>query len=277
MSALLVLLVLAAPGTIRVRVEGDATTVTAYRDGRAVRTAKVRDGRARLDGLDGDRYTLRAEGAGVASDFVADVRPVADRAEGDDAVLRARPAFPLRVRTAPGAWLWVDGVRLPLRGALLPAGFHRVVVDHDKLVSSAERLVRVDGPLTLSVPLERGLVVTGAVVDPDGKPVAGAEIRVFADGFDTRRQGATGADGRFGVAGVRGHVVSVDPSDQRTGSMKRRSLTPGRSRAMSRAGSSFCSRRQGAWSVASMSMRPSARPAHMASTSAAERRGGWPT
>ena len=67
------------------------------------------------------------------------------------------------------------------------------------------------------------------------------------------------------------------PSEKSTGRTKRRSLTPGRRRPMFSSGSIFWARVHGAWSVASMSIRPSRSPCHIASTSAAGRSGGCPT
>jgi len=211
-SALLCLLVLAAPGTIRVRVEGTgATEVVAFRDGKVAARAPVADGVADFGGLDEGAYDLRAVGEAVASDVVRGVRTVHDGAPGIDAVLTARAAFEFTVKTEADASVWCDGLRGgPAR--LLPAGLHRVVVDHPSLVSSAERLVRLAGPVTLEVPLETGLAVVGRVASTDGEPVAGARVDVFTDGFRTGRAAFTDDAGRFGVAGFRGDVCSLEVS-----------------------------------------------------------------
>jgi hypothetical protein len=50
--AALLLCLLAAPGTIRARVEGEAREVVAYRDGLAVARAPVSKGEALVEGLE---------------------------------------------------------------------------------------------------------------------------------------------------------------------------------------------------------------------------------
>ncbi len=201
-------LVAAPPGTIRARVEGEATEVVAYKDGIAVARAPVADGQALVEGLAPGAYDLRAEGEAAASDVVPGVRAVEDAAEGFDAVLRARRAHRIRIDTAPGARVWTGGLSLspPI---LLPEGMHRIVVDHKDFVSSAERWVRVAGETTIEIPLEAGFEVAGAVTGPKGDPVAGARVEVFADGLPARREATTDAQGNFVVAGFRGNVVSL--------------------------------------------------------------------
>ncbi len=208
MIAALLLCLVAAPGTIRARVEGEAREVVAYRDGMAVARAPVADGQALVEGLAPGAYDLRAEGDGAASDVVPGVRAVEDSAEGFDAVLYARRAHRVQVKTAPDARVWTSGLSLapPI---LLPDGMHRIVVDHPDLVSSAERWVRVAGPVTIDVPLEEGLEVAGTVTGPKGALVTGARVEIFADGLPARRAATTDAQGNFAVAGFRGNVVSL--------------------------------------------------------------------
>ncbi|MHC4818911.1 MAG: hypothetical protein ACYTF8_12730, partial [Planctomycetota bacterium] len=176
------LLLLLEPGTIRVQVEGDATEVVALQDGVVRHRAPVTGGQGLFSGLEADTYDLQARGEKAASDLERGVRTVHDDAPGADAVLVARPTFPVQVETEPGATLWVGGVAYREPDSLrLPAGLHRLVVDHPRFVSSAERLVRVAGPKELAVALEPGLSVSGRVVDDLGEPVAGAEVEAFAD------------------------------------------------------------------------------------------------
>lgn len=207
MLATLLLALIAAPGTIRARVEGEAREVVAYRDGIAVARAPVADGQALVEGLDPGAYDLRAEGENVASDVVQGVRAVGDAAEGFDAVLRARRAHRVQVRTAPDARVWTSGLSLA-PPVLLPEGMHRIVVDHPAFVSSAERWVRVAGPTTIEVPLEEGLEVAGVVAGPK-EPIADARVEIFADGLPARRAATTDAQGNFAVAGFRGDVISL--------------------------------------------------------------------
>jgi hypothetical protein len=203
-GALLVFL-LAAPGTISVRVEGEAREVVAYREGMERARAAVADGKALLDGLAPGAYDLRAEGEAAASEIVPRVRT----AEGDgyDVRLTARRAHRVRVNTEPGARVWTGGVSFPTE-FVLPEGMHRIVVDHPGRVSSAERILRVAGPTEVEVPLEEGLTVAGRVTGPSG-PVAGARVEVFADGSPVRRSAFADAQGAYAVAGFRGDVVSL--------------------------------------------------------------------
>lgn len=207
LAALVLALVAAQPGTIRVRVEGTAREVVAYRDGLAVARAPVAGGTALVEGLDPGAYDLRAESDTTASDVVHGVRAVTDGAEGIDATLRARRAHRVTIRTEANARAWTSGLSLALP-LLLPEGMHRIVVDHPAFVSSAERWVRVQGPTTVDVPLEAGLAIAGIVRARDA-PVQGAAVEVFVDGLPARRATATDAQGNFAVAGFRGDVVSV--------------------------------------------------------------------
>ncbi len=206
-AALLLCLLAAPPGTIRARVEGEAREVVAYRDGLAVARAPVADGQALVEGLEPGAYDLRAEGDASASEVVEGVRAVEDRAEGFDAVLSARRAHRVELKTADGARVWTSGLSLA-PPVLLPEGMHRIVIDCKDLVSSTERWVRVAGPTTLDIPLEEGLEIAGVVTSPEG-PIAGASVEVFADGLPTRRAATTDAQGNFAVAGFRGDVVSL--------------------------------------------------------------------
>jgi len=209
LAALLLALLAAPPGTIRARVEGEAREVVAYKDGLAVARAPVANGQALVEGLEAGTYDLRAEGPETASDVVQGVRAVTDGAKGFDTTLHARRAHRIEIKTAPEARVWTSGLSLapPI---LLPEGMHRIVVDHPDFVSSAERWVRVAGPMTIEVPLDLGLAVAGTVTTGRGSlPVAGARIEVLADGLKTRRATVTDAQGNFTVAGFRGDVISL--------------------------------------------------------------------
>ena len=112
MTALLVTLLLATPGTIRVQVEGAATEVVAFSEGRIKARAPVRDGVAVLTDLpSGETFSLRAQGGGALSRPVTHVRPVSGEGGGFDAVLKALPTSSVRI--GPTALIWVPGVWPP--------------------------------------------------------------------------------------------------------------------------------------------------------------------
>ncbi len=189
-------------------VEGDATEVVAWRQGVAY-TAPVRNGRAVVGPMPRGAYRVYARGGGVMSAPVARVLTApAPYDAGHDVVLTCRRAHKVTVLTTDGAVLRWRGIDWPTT-TMLPEGLHRIVVDHAERVSSAERLVRVDGPTTLDVPLDAGLVVTGEVLDASGQPVAGARVTLFGDGYDRQRGTWSDADGSFGVAGISSDVVTV--------------------------------------------------------------------
>jgi len=206
MSALILLLALT--GTIRVSVEGPATEVVAFHRGQPVARAPVKDGVAVLRDLPHPAVDVVALGKSSRSELVRHVRPV-ESGDGFDVRLVTRKAHVLTVRTEEGARVHVGGVRFPAQRVLLLPGLHRIVVDHPRFVSSAARLVRVDRDLTLDVPLESGLVVTGTVLGADGKPLEKARVDVFADGYAANRAVITGAGGNFGASGFRGNVVTL--------------------------------------------------------------------
>lgn len=210
MTALLLALLLGGPGTIRVAVQGaeGPVEVVAVREG-AILARASGAGTVLLEGLPEGAYDLRATAPGLASTAERGVRAVTDGAPGFDALLVLRRAFPVEVATDPGATLWSGGFPQPAMAALLPAGIHAFVIDHHERVSSAERLLRLDGPTHLEMPLDGGMVVTGRVLGPDGAPLPGARVEVYADGYATRRFTLTGADGGFGLAGFRGTAVSL--------------------------------------------------------------------
>ena len=212
MSAFLLLLALS--GTIRVSVEGEASEVVAYHRGEPVGRAAVEDGVAVLRDLPHDAVDIVALGENTRSELVRRVRPAEDGQgsegrQGFDARLRALPAHRVTIRTEEGAHAHVGGVRFPADRVLLLPGLHRVVVDHDRLVSSAARLLRVDRDLTLDVSLDAGLVVTGAVFDHEGNKLQGAAVEVFTDGYAANRTATTDANGAYGVSGFRGNVVTL--------------------------------------------------------------------
>jgi hypothetical protein len=208
LAALLLCLVAAPDAAIRVRVEGEAREVVAYRDGVAVARAPIAKGEALVEGLEEGRYDIRAEGEHAASDVLPGVLAGPKRNEVD-ATLTARRAFRIDIKTVPDARVWTSGLSLapPI---LLPEGMHRIVVDQKDYVSSAERWVRVQGSMTLEIPLERGLEVVGTVTTgPKQTPVLGARVEAFADGFETHREATTDAQGNFVIAGFRGDVISL--------------------------------------------------------------------
>ncbi|MHC4547339.1 MAG: carboxypeptidase-like regulatory domain-containing protein [Planctomycetota bacterium] len=209
MAVLLCLLLLTAPGTIRVRVEGDATEVVALVEGVVRHRAALVRGRAVLEGLPGGAYDLQARGPQAASPIERGVRAIDDDAPGTDAVLVAHPTFPVTIATEPGATVWCEGAAYPADAVRLPAGLHLLVVDHPERVSSAGRLVRVAGPVTLRVTLDPGLAVAGRVTDAAGQPAVGREVEAFADGYPTGRRTRTDDAGGFHLNGFRGNEVSL--------------------------------------------------------------------
>ncbi|MHC4340324.1 MAG: carboxypeptidase regulatory-like domain-containing protein [Planctomycetota bacterium] len=232
MSALLLLL-LASPGTIRVSVEGDGVEVLALQDGYVRARAAAVDGVALLRGLPRGSYDVFARSAGRASTIERGVRTVHDGpAEGFDVRFALQPAHELSVRTQEGATVWSGGRALPPHGFVLPAGLHRIVVDHPQRVSSVERLLRVGGPLNVDLPLEPGLVVVGRVRDAQGMPVPGARVEALADGYPTGRRTHSADDGSFGLGGFRGEAISVRVTALHYGEALRRVLYfPGEERA----------------------------------------------
>lgn len=200
-----------APGTIRVSCEGapGAVEILAFRDGVVVARATGGPGPIELRGLADGACTLLARAEGFASEPEPGVRPVFDRAEGVDAVLALRPAARVEVRTARGAWIHWEGLRLPAEDLLLPCGLTTLLADDGERVSGAERLVRVGSGAAVELPLDPGMVVTGRVLLPGGAPAEGARIEVFADGAPTGRGGHARADGEFGVGGFRGDAISI--------------------------------------------------------------------
>ncbi|MDH3590482.1 MAG: hypothetical protein OER88_01290 [Planctomycetota bacterium] len=201
-------LILAAPGWIVVGVDGDADEATAWRDGALVATASVHEGRAVLGLLPDASYTVLARGAGAMSDPVAGVRPVAGARDAADVSVVTRRSYPVTVDTEPDAVVRWRGLRLP-PSCRLPAGMHRVVVDHGERVSSAERWVRVAGPVVLKIPLDPGLIITCEVVNGEGLPLPGARVDVFGDGYARGRGGWTNAAGIARVMGVSADAVTL--------------------------------------------------------------------
>jgi len=207
---LLTLFMLAAPGTARVEVRGGEAEVVAFADGVAAARAHTRDGVVELDGLQaGKAYDLIALGRNAASRAELGVRAVAGETPGFDAVLMLQTAYAVRVRTHGGAVVWSGGVPWSGGTLWLKKGIHSLVVDHAERVSSAERIIRVSGPMSLEVALEPGLVVLGRVIDETGAAVEGARIEVYADGVSVRRSTKSQKDGGFGLAGFRGDVISL--------------------------------------------------------------------
>jgi hypothetical protein len=207
MTAPLLALLLAAPGTIRAEVLGGATEVVAL-EGDVVRArAAVEAGRAVLDGLPPGTYDVLARGPGVQSEPERGVRP--SDGEGADVRLEARPVHRLELRTEPGALARVDGIAYPAGDVPVAAGLHRLLVEHAERAPAPPRFVRVTGPLALDAPLDPGLVVLGVVLDRAGAPVAGARVEAWVDGRPAGRAAEAAADGTFGLAGFRGEVVSL--------------------------------------------------------------------
>ena len=194
-----VVLLLALTGTIGVSVQGEASEVVAYYRGEPVARAPVKDGVAILRNLGHASVDVVALGDGARSRIVRHVRP-AEGEIGFDVRLVARPAHRLTVRTEKGAQVHVGGIRFPADRVLLLPGLHRVVVDHPHFVSSAARLVRMDGDLAIDIDLEAGLVVSGSVLAHDGKPLSGAARAPRARAVPRRHPGPAiprrGASGR---------------------------------------------------------------------------------
>jgi hypothetical protein len=231
-SALLLLL-LASPGTIRVSVEGEGLEVVALQDGHVRARAAAVDGVAVLRGLPEGSYDVCAQSAGRVSAMERGVRAVQEgSAVGFDVRLVLQQAHEVSVRTQEGATVWSGGRALPPDRFELPAGLHRIVVDHPQRVSSVERLLRVGGPLAVDLPLEPGLVVVGRVRDAQGTPVPGARVEALADGYPTGRWILSADDGSFGLSGFRGEAISVRVTALHHGEALRRVLYfPGEERA----------------------------------------------
>ena len=79
---------------------------------------------------------------------------------------------------------------------------------HDSHVRAAVHGVAVDAAVEAALlekrhemRLQPAIVVTGAVLDPEGKPVPNAEVRVGKRYFENTREGKTDATGRFRIGG----------------------------------------------------------------------------
>ena len=237
MTALLLLL--ATSGVIHVKIDGGADKLLVFHAGKRVAEVAVdSDGDIQMVTLRDLPYAavdLVALSATGRSEVVRRVRPVI-RKDGDslpDAWLHVKRCHRLTVRAEAGSVVHVGGATFPADEPvpLLP-GLHRIVVDHPEFVSSAARLVRVGADRELKLVLHRGLVVAGTVVGPDGKPVSGARIDIFTDGFPTGRASDTDRNGAFHCSGFRGDVVSLRASSTgRATRLMRVDFEPGSTRA----------------------------------------------
>ncbi|MHC4957986.1 MAG: carboxypeptidase regulatory-like domain-containing protein [Planctomycetota bacterium] len=206
MTPLLVLL-LAAPGTLRVELEQGEGEVLALRNGTVVARATTKSGVTELRGLEG-AFDVYARGRGGESALERGVRATDAPGRAADVLLKLEPVFPIAVEIVEGAVVHARGRTYPADKLVLPAGMHRIVVDHPEYVSSAARLLRVTGPARVKIDLDPGLVVTGGVAGGI-RGVSGASVEVFADGHATNRKVRTGDRGMFGVSGFRGDVISL--------------------------------------------------------------------
>lgn len=83
-------------------------------------------------------------------------------------------------------------------------GAMKLTVEHDEWRPHSAKLELPLGEPELAVPLERGLAITGSVLDADGKPVAEAYVSAWMTrGRDSNhRSGRSAADGTFRLAGL---------------------------------------------------------------------------
>ncbi len=148
-------------------------------------------------------------------------------------LLEARADLDLELRPAGGGRLW-----LAQHADLSPfAPFHSVAAEHEIEADGALRVADLDSaesylgvvwvagrapvvgridalPQRLTITLQRGLAVSGAVVDRRGAPVAGADVTVAGriaelDDFRYRQQSRSDADGRFTVGGLLAGEVTI--------------------------------------------------------------------
>ena len=95
------------------------------------------------------------------------------------------------------------------------AGTWRVTATHGEHAPATSEPIVVDGRTArgdVELVLAAGAVVRGVVKDPAGQPVAGADVRVVAQGFvhwRAKRQAFTDGEGRFAIAGLARRAVDV--------------------------------------------------------------------
>ena len=118
--------------------------------------------------------------------------------------------------------------QLVLQG--LDAGAWRLSLRADGHLSEFDRIVDVPDAALRTFPLTRTATVSGTLLDPQGAPVAGGEVRLRAEWNDARSDVVeTDADGRFQMPSVGpGPVVLTAEADDWARSSERRlDLRPG--------------------------------------------------
>lgn len=100
---------------------------------------------------------------------------------------------------------WISGRDGTFEARPIPPGRVRALVRHPQYVEAMSEVVTLVSDHDARVPdivLARGGTLEGRVVDPRGKPVAGAHVTVLATRGSLERVTRTGTDGSFGFASV---------------------------------------------------------------------------
>ncbi|MHC4940612.1 MAG: carboxypeptidase-like regulatory domain-containing protein [Planctomycetota bacterium] len=197
------------------------------REGKRVEVPARADGSFAIDpGVDDDRTFLIVRRKGHAISDPVHMLDVAARGRTID--LRVGPA-PARVtvvvRGEPGTIHWQTGQpgqggRLPVTDEVtiedMPPGEVRIAYESRSGHFEIRDLV-AEPELKVHFQNETTFLTRGVVVDPDGKPVAGAYIHDFRN---ARRSAVSGEDGTFGLPGAppeeHGSLEAIAPGYART-------------------------------------------------------------
>src|SRR4029079_19098469 len=117
--------------------------------------------------------------------------------------VRLLAATPHGTYDVPGASRWRN------RTGIFPANFRKIEAGNGK-------------PAEVRLTFRQGLVFRGQVLDPDGKPLAGAAVRVARKGYQypEKEKAATDADGPFEVAVVKApdaYLLDIFSAERKSG------------------------------------------------------------
>jgi hypothetical protein len=149
-----------------------------------------------------DAHVVDADTREPVRTFTYAIEPVTNEA----AAAREPGALERTLETSDGA----------LR-ATLPVGVYRVIVSAVGYTSSQAMDVRVDDrePAKIDILLDRGIALTGRVIDETSAPIEGADVIAFERDNPQKRvrvapsSARTGADGTFTVTGISAGEVNL--------------------------------------------------------------------